>query len=64
MDPLKVAKALERDRRLKELGPKAVSTKIEKLPFEEDKRILNNLGVTNTGLASTHKQLSNTKVMY
>jgi len=37
---------------------------VEKLPFEEDKRILNNLGVTNTGLRDSHKQMSNTKIMY
>ncbi len=64
MNPLQVAKELHKDRRVKEMGPAAASTAVGKLPFEEDKRILNNLGVTNTGLSHSHKQLSNTKLMY
>ncbi len=46
------------------MGPKAASTVVERLPFEEDRRILNNLGVTNTGLRESHKQMSNTKLQY
>jgi hypothetical protein len=63
LNPLQVAQELEKVRREMELG-KAVSNAKPENPLIEDKRIIQNLGISNTGLLGSHKILSNTKSQY
>ena len=63
MGPLEVARALEKRRREMELG-KEVSNSKPRNPLKEDRNIIQNIGISNTGLLNSHKILSNTKVQY
>ena len=63
MGPLEVARALEKKRREMELG-KEVSNSKPRNPLKEDRNIIQNIGISNTGLLNSHKILSNTKVQY
>ena len=46
-----------------ELG-KEVSNSKPKNPLKEDRNIIQNIGISNTGLLNSHKILSNTKMQY
>ena len=63
LNPLEVANKLESIRRELELG-KEVTSQALRNPYTEDKTIIQNLGISNTGLTKSHHEASNTKTMY